>query len=387
MVIVRGRHYLNGEVYDFYLEDGFIRAITSPAGDRELGGEDCWVVPGLIDIQVNGYLGHDFCSGEIAVDGVVRVAEELVTAGVTAFCPTVATNSSAVMEAGLRTIALACEKSKVVRERIPAIHLEGPYISPEDGPRGAHPLEHVRDPDWEEFSRLQEAAGGRIGLVTVAPELPHALEFISEARESGVVVALGHHAATREQITTAVFAGAVLSTHLGNGAHHRLYRHQNYIWEQLANDALMASIIVDGYHLPPAVVKSFYSVKGPQRLILISDVIAPAGLPPGSYQFMGQNVEAMEDGSVQLSGTPYLAGSTLRLCDAISNVIRFAGASFSDAVRMTTENPARLLRVDRERGFLKVGARADLALLRCSGTRYELVLTIAGGEVCYSGDL
>ena len=138
MVIVRGRHYLNGEVYDFYLEDGFIRAITSPAGDRELGGEDCWVVPGLIDIQVNGYLGHDFCSGEITVDDVVCVAEELVNAGVTAFCPTVATNSSVVMEASLRTIALACEKSRVVRERIPAIHLEGPYISPEDGPRGAH---------------------------------------------------------------------------------------------------------------------------------------------------------------------------------------------------------------------------------------------------------
>jgi N-acetylglucosamine-6-phosphate deacetylase len=385
MMIVRGRHYRNGEIYDFHLEDGLIQAITSPVIGRDIvGGEDSWVIPGLIDIQVNGYLGYDFCSGDVTVNDVVCVAKELAAAGVTAFCPTVATNSKDAIESSLRTIALACEMSELAHARILAIHLEGPYISSEDGPRGAHPLEHVRDPDWEEFTRFQEAAGGRIGLVTVAPELPNALEFISKARKAKVTVAIGHHAATREQINAAVFAGAVLSTHLGNGAHKRLFRHQNYIWEQLENDELMASIIADGHHLTPAVVKSFYRVKGPGRLILISDVIAPAGLPTGKYQFMGSDVEVQEDGSVQLSGTPYLAGSTLKLYEAIGKVMQFAGATFSGAVRMATENPARLLGVDQRRGSLKIGARADIALLRPTPSgNYDLGLTIAGGEVCY----
>jgi N-acetylglucosamine-6-phosphate deacetylase len=384
MTRVRGRHYLNGEVYDFHLEDGLIRAIGNPAGDGDvLGGEDCWVVPGLIDIQVNGFNGHDFCSGEVTVDDVVGVAEEIVTAGVTAFCPTVATNSSAAVESSVRAIALACEKNRLARERILGIHLEGPYISPTDGPRGVHPLEHVRDPDWEEFTRFQDAAGGRIRLVTLAPELPNALEFISRARKAGIVVGIGHHTATREQINAAVSAGAVLATHLGNGAHDQLPRHHNYIWEQLANDALMASIIVDGHHLPPAVVKSFYRVKGPHRLILISDAISAAGLPPGNYRLMGSDISVVENGLVRLSGTPYQAGSTLKLCDAIHNVMHFAGAAFSDAVRMATENPARLLGVDRDCGCLRVGARADITLLRFSLTMCKLALTVAGGQVCY----
>lgn len=384
MLIIRGRHYLNGEVYDFHLADGLIQGMTSPANGRDvLGSEHYWVAPGLIDIQVNGYKGHDFCCSDVKVDDVIAVAKKLTSAGVTAFCPTVATNSYAAMESSVRTIALACETNSLARERIITIHLEGPYISPVDGPRGCHPLEHVRNPDWEEFTKLQMGAGGRIGLVTLAPELPGALEFISKARKTGVVIAIGHHAATREQINAAVAEGAVLCTHLGNGAHSQLPRHPNYIWEQLANDALVASIIVDGHHLPPAVVKSFCRVKGPSRLILISDIVAPAGLPPGEYQLMGLDVEVMEDKSIRRSGTPYLAGSSLRLSDAIDNVMRFAGIPLGDAVTMATANPARLLSVDQHHGFLGIGGPADLIVLGTLHGRCDLALTIAGGEVCY----
>lgn len=384
MIVVRGRHYLNNEIYDFHLADGIINAISSPDSNQNvLGGEGYWVAPGLIDIQVNGYQGHDFCSGEATIDDVVAVAEKLAGAGVTAFCPTVTTNSFVAMESSLRIIALACKKSDLARERILAIHLEGPYISPVDGPRGAHPLEYVRNPDWDEFNKLQKAAGGGIGLVTLAPELPGALEFIAKARKAGILVAIGHHAATREQINAAVAAGAILSTHLGNGAHNQLHRHHNYIWEQLANDALGASIIVDGHHLPPAVVKSFYRVKGPDRLILISDIAPVAGLPPGRYKFMGLNVEVAEDNPVRLVDTPFLAGSSLKLCEAIQNAMNLASASFSDAVRMVTENPARLLGVDSERGFLRIGARADLVLFRPAPAKYDIVLTVASGQVCY----
>ena len=383
-MIVRGRHHQSGEVQDFYLEGGLVTAIAAPSRrNGVLGGEGHWVSPGLIDIQVNGYKGHDFCSGDATVDDVVSVAEELTTAGVTAFCPTVTTNSGPAITASLGAIARACKEIDLARERVLAIHLEGPYISPTDGPRGAHSPEHVRNPDWEEFTRFQEAADGRIGLITLAPELSGALDFIVKARKAGIVVAIGHHDATEEQINAAASLGAVLSTHLGNGSHNLLHRHNNYIWHQLANDALMASIIVDGHHLPPAVVKSFYRVKGRRRLILISDVNPAAGLQSGRFKLMDQEIEIMKDGSARLLGTPYLAGSTLRLCDAINNFIDFADAPFSDAIMMGTENPARLLGVGQACGHLHVGARANLTLFRPADDKHKVAFTIIGGSVCY----
>jgi N-acetylglucosamine-6-phosphate deacetylase len=384
MLTVRGRHYLTGDLLDFCLADGLISAIHRPSEGVASANVNCdWVAPGLLDLQVNGYRGNDFCRGDVTADQVVAVAGDLADAGVTGFCPTVTTNSFASMEASLRAIARACETSGLARDRILGIHLEGPYISPEDGPRGAHPREHARVPDWDEFTRFQIAAGGRIRVVTLAPELTGALDFIARASRAGLVVALGHHAATREQIHAAVFAGAVLCTHLGNGAHSLLPRHPNYIWEQLAHDGLMASLIVDGHHLPASVVKSFYRVKGPARLILVSDTIAAAGLPPGKHHLMGMEIQLMEDGSVRLSGTPYLAGSVLKLCDAIDLAVRFCGASLADAIAMATTNPARLLGVERERGLLTTGTRADLALFRAAPGRFELAGTISGGEMCY----
>jgi N-acetylglucosamine-6-phosphate deacetylase len=366
------------------LTDGLIHEIRRPTETgATLGGDDHWVAPGLIDIQVNGYRGNDFCRGDLTVDQVVAAARELAEAGVTGFCPTVTTNSFRSMQSSLRSIAQACETNSVVRDRILGIHLEGPYLSAEDGPRGAHPPEHVRVPDWDEFGRLQIAAGGRIRIVTLAPELPNALGFIYRASRAGLVVALGHHAATREQIHAAVAAGAILCTHLGNGAHSLLPRHPNYIWEQLAHDGLMASLILDGHHLPAAVAKSFYRIKGPARLILVSDAISAAGLAPGKYHLGGMEIQLMEDGVVRLSGTPYLAGSVLKLCDAINNAVRSCGAPLADAITMATTNPARLLGVERERGLLTTGKRADLALFRGAPGQLDLVGTVSGGEVCY----
>jgi N-acetylglucosamine-6-phosphate deacetylase len=378
---IHGRHYLTGEPCQIGAEGGLITSVTKL--DAAQAG-DLWLAPGLLDIQVNGYKGITFGSDELTVDGVATVAQDLASAGVTGFCATVTTASRAVTEASVRTIARACETSPLARQRILSIHLEGPFISPLDGPRGAHPRQHVRNPDWDEIARLQKAANGKIGIITLAPELPGALDVITRARDAGLVAAIGHHAATREQINAAVDAGAVLSTHLGNGAHSELPRHHNYIWEQLAHDGLMASIIVDGHHLPPAVVKSFYRAKGESRLILISDVAPIAGLAPGHHSFMGADVELREDGFLSLSGTPYLAGSTLKLSDAIANVMSFAGASFASAISMGTANPAKLLGVQRERGSLTVGSRADLAVFRMVGGRPVLAQTICGGELCYT---
>src|SRR5262249_28292297 len=156
---------------------------------------------------------------------------------------------------GFRVLAKACDGDARVANAVPGFHLEGPYISSEDGPRGAHPRPHVRAPDRAEFERLQEAAGGRIRLVTLAPESAAAIAFIEWLARRGIVVAIGHTAATAEQIHAAIAAGAKLSTHLGNGSHALLPRHDNYIWAQAAADQLWASLITDGHHLPAAVVR------------------------------------------------------------------------------------------------------------------------------------
>lgn len=385
MAIWRGRHYLLNEVFDFQVEKGLIQSVDPPSARSDVrGGEDCWIAPGLIDLQVNGFNGYDFCSGNSSEDGVIAVTRDLTACGVTAFCPTVGTNANEAITSSLHAIARACETSSLARQRIVGIHLEGPYISSLLGPRGAHPPQYIRNPNWEEFLSFQEASGGRIKLITLAPELPGAFEFIAKAQAAGIVVAIGHHSASRDQINKAVMAGARLSTHLGNGAHKTMDRHNNYIWDQMANDALMASIIVDGHHLPPSVVKTIYRVKQPHRLILISDVIAAAGMPPGNYQLMGKDIQVMENGYVKLKGSPFQAGSTLKLCNAINNMICMAGSSFGEAICMASDNPARLLGVENEYGSLRVGSRADFSFFRMENGKYELIMTVAGGELCYS---
>lgn len=376
---IRGRHFATGRLCDFSLRDGRIESVQSVSSEEVDPDEGLWIAPGLIDLQVNGYGGHDFLSGDVTPEDVLAVAKALLRFGVTAFCPTVTTNSFRAMETGLKAVNQACVSYEAANQRILGIHLEGPYLSPEDGPRGAHPPEHVRMPDWDEFTKLQEAAGGRIRLITMAPELPGSLEFIQRATAAGVRVALGHHAASPEQIDAAVNAGAVLSTHLGNGMHAQLDRHHNSLWQQLADDRLMASIIVDGRHLPAALVKVFCRAKEPSRLILVSDLLAVAGLAPGRYHSMDMEIELCANGFVRLVNTPYLAGSTVGLEQAIGVMMHLGGVSFKQAVIMASLNPASLLDETPLRGTLEVGARADLTVFRKVGTEYCLVKTLIGG--------
>ncbi|HYM90208.1 MAG TPA: amidohydrolase family protein [bacterium] len=288
------------------------------------------------------------------------------------------------MLAALRAIARACDEADWIERAIIGIHVEGPYISPEDGPRGAHPKVHVRPPDWDEVQRFQEAAGGRIRLLTLAPELPGAIDLIERLARAGIVPAIGHTNATRADIVAAASAGARLSTHLGNGSHAMIPRHHNYIWEQLAADSLWASLIVDGHHLPPSVVKVFIRAKGMGRCILVSDAVSLAGEAPGAYTFLGGSVELTADRKIRLAGTEYLAGSALDLATAVGNVTAFAGVSLEDAVSMASRQPALLLgRTDL--GTLTPGRAADIVLARWSpgGTTFDVVQTIVGGETVY----
>jgi N-acetylglucosamine-6-phosphate deacetylase len=221
--------------------------------------------------------------------------------------------------------------------------MEGPYIAAEDGARGAHPVDHVRAAEIDDFDRRQEAAGGRIVLLTLAAEVPGATTLIEHAVASGVRVALGHTAATPLQIIDAIAAGATLATHLGNGCAQMLPRHPNVIWELLAADTVFASLIVDGHHLPPSTVKAMVRAKDPRWTILVTDATAAAGSAPGRYAIGGVTGVLSEDGRVSLPGTPYLAGSSLTMDRAVANAVRFTGLPIDRVLPMASTIPAAYL--------------------------------------------
>jgi len=221
--------------------------------------------------------------------------------------------------------------------------MEGPYISPEDGARGAHRREDTAPASIADFERRQEAVLGQIRLVTVAPEAPGVLPLIEHLRKKGIRVGIGHTAATPEQVRDSVRAGATFSTHLGNGCAQMLPRHPNFLWEQLAADELIASLIVDGHHLPPATVKTMVRAKTPGRVVLVTDAIAAAGQPPGEYQLGPLRVRLDENGRVAVPGQPNLAGSALSMDRAVGNTVRFAGVTLEDALAMASTRPADFL--------------------------------------------
>jgi N-acetylglucosamine-6-phosphate deacetylase len=355
-MLIRARHYATQEPVEIAIEGGRITSVGPPTRASADVTAD-WVAPSFFDIQVNGCHGISFNAETLTAEEIRRVADVCRAHGTGGFCPTLITGSTAALAHGFSTLSRACEADADLARTMPAYHLEGPYIAAEDGPRGAHPREHVRPPDWDEFRRWQDAAGGRIRLVTLAPEHDGALRFIERLAGAGVVVSIGHTAATPECIRDAIKAGARLSTHLGNGAHATLPRHPNYIWEQLADDELWASVIADGHHLPAAVLKSILRVKTPARTILISDASSLAGLPPGRYQIWGNEFEVRPEGKVVLPGTGFLAGAAVFLDACVSHVLKLGLIELRDAVEMASNRPRELLGLPIPR--LEPGAPAD----------------------------
>lgn len=344
-----------------------------------------FVSPGWIDLQVNGYHGQEFSSFELTAEKVAAIVRQHFAFGVTSFCPTLTTQSFDCYVHGMQTIDFACRTFPEVGRAVVGIHLEGPYFDPDDGPRGAHPKQHCRRPSWDEFQHLQQAAGNRIRLLTMSPHFEESPEFIRRATASGVIVAIGHTGATGAQIRAAVDAGARFSTHLGNGAHQMLRRHPNYLWDQMAEDRLMASLIVDGHHLPPEVVKSMVRAKTPERCILISDVSGLAGLPPGRHASSGGDVQVMADGRLLIAGQDQLlAGASAPIGVGIANVLHFAGVDLPMAIAMAVDHPARLL--GQMAGSLRPGDAADLAIFDLEMEplpRLTVRATLSGGELVF----
>lgn len=348
----------------------------------EAPSDPLYIAPGWIDLQVNGYAGVDYNSPETPHEEIARSIQVLHSTGTTRFYPTIITGPAERITGSLRNLARA-------KESMPAIegfHVEGPHICPDDGPRGAHPKQCVRPPDIEEYRRWQDAANGNVRLVTVSPEYPETPRYIEQVVQDGVVVSIGHTKATAEQIADAVGAGATMSTHIGNGAHSAMRRHPNYIWDQLAEDRLTASVIVDGIHIGAAFLKVVLRAKTISRSVLVTDASMPALSTPGAYRLGEVDVELTDDGRVVLLGGERLAGSALRMDDAVSNVQRMAGISLTEALSMATRNPARVGRIaGRQRG-IATGERADFVIFRWhpAEKRVEPVETIMGGETVWS---
>lgn len=378
---LEGLSLFSGSPVRIRVEGSSIVEVTERPRDESLP----YLAPGFIDLQVNGYQGMDYTAATFAEGDVERLIAALAPSGTTTHLPTIITSSRETILRNLTILARARRASDAVASAIPGYHIEGPFISREDGPRGAHSLAQVRDADYDEYRAWQDAADGRVRIVTVAPEVPGALRFIERVAGEGVLVAIGHTAAAPETIREAISAGATLSTHLGNGSHAMIPRLKNYIWEQLGADELTAGIISDGYHLPAPVVRSISRAKGLERLFLVSDVAVNGGAEPGTYRWGDIEVEVFPDGHLGVYGTEFLAGAGHLLDHDLAQFVRFTGCSLAEAVGLCTVAPARMLGLPSGEGFCSARRAADLVLFRydpASGA-LEVQATVQAGRMLY----
>ncbi|GGD82946.1 N-acetylglucosamine-6-phosphate deacetylase [Paenibacillus nasutitermitis] len=382
MMICKGIRADTGVAVEISVDAGVLQGIT-PLADLNSGtGKLPWISPGWLDLQVNGYGGYDFNAEEISFADIEGASRALHSRGVALYLPTVITGSKERMLQGLGAISSYCRSHQHAWGSIAGIHLEGPYLSGEDGCRGAHPKEQMRDPDWAEFQAFQEAADGMISLVTLAPEREGSEAFIRRLVEAGIAVAIGHTKATAVQLDRAARAGASISTHLGNGSEPLLARHPNYIWDQLADDRLWATFIPDGHHLAPSVLKSMLRAKQ-SKAVLVSDCVKFGGMPPGRYDsLIGGQVELHADGRLNTAANPaILAGSAYSLDLGISSVLRYTDWLLPEAVEAVTSRPAQALGRP-ELGKLEPGSPANLTLFEYNEVTHQITIqeTIVAGE-------
>jgi N-acetylglucosamine-6-phosphate deacetylase len=339
---------------------------------------------GFVDIQLNGFAGVDFSAPDLEVEAAVSVLPVVWATGVTAFCPTLISNALERLERNFRILETARKNFPRFERSVPCYHLEGPYLSP-GASHGVHDPRWMRLPSWEEFARLQSAAGGNIGVLTIAPELPGALDLIRKASQSGVIIAIGHTDCEPEEVHQAVACGARLSTHLGNGCPTMIHRHLAPIWPQLVIDELHASIICDGFHLPADLVSLIYRMKLPDRCLLVTDAIHVANLLPGRYSLVGVEIELLPSGKVVTLDQRSMAGSSLSMNRAVSNFIQLAQASLPEGLRVASTNPACLLGRGEVCRRVSTGEPANLVLFRPEEHSLQITEVFLQGERVHEG--
>jgi N-acetylglucosamine-6-phosphate deacetylase len=353
------------------IRDGKIDALLRDArpGDlpeerREFVGLLC---PGFIDLQINGAFGADIGPDP---DAIRTLVTRLPTTGVTSFLPTLISSPPERYEEFFDALEEGAVENGA---RVLGAHLEGPFLAPDR--KGAHDPAHLRPID---LGFMRELLGsGKVRIMTLAPELPDALEAIELLPEGGAVASAGHTDATCEEVTRAVEAGLSLGTHLYNAMSPLAHREPGTVGALLTDDRVKVGIIADGVHVHEAALRLAHRAKGSEGLILVTDAMQAAGMPPGDYE-LGQRKVHLEDGAVRLpDGT--LAGSALTMDEAVRNAIRFLVVSLAQAVRMAAETPAAALNLDGK-GKIAVGCDADFVLLDSEGTVLE---TIVAGETVY----
>jgi N-acetylglucosamine-6-phosphate deacetylase len=362
------------------VDDGHITTLQSrhtaemPAGARHMDFPDLVLAPGFIDIHIHGGAGHDVMEPD---ESAREMIERLLTRhGVTAYLPTTVTAPQDRILQALGHLGKAVTGNGSNNNRaVPlGIHLEGPFIS--HAKRGVHPPASLMPPSPTALDRFWQASAGTIRMMTVAPELPGAIETIAHAQSLGVHSSLGHSNATYAETRAGITAGADHATHTFNAMRPLDHRDPGILGAILENDGLTADIIADGIHVDPSVIRLFLRAKGDERAILITDAISATGMPDGTYALGGFEVQ-VKGNRCELEGK--LAGSVLTLDHAIRNVMDFAGWKLHQAVKLATLNPARLLGISDERGMLATGRRADMVALTMKG---EVTHTIIGGEIC-----
>ncbi|MFT7202581.1 MAG: N-acetylglucosamine-6-phosphate deacetylase [Algoriphagus sp.] len=378
---IQGNSYLDGSAIEISFSEGIIDSISETQTPLD---ENLILGPGFTDIQVNGYGGIDY--NEIQSDpmNLAEISRLLYQEGVTTHFPTIITNDPDQISRLILQIVSLRKSDELSRMSIEGIHIEGPFISPMDGPRGAHPKEFVRPPDWSLVQKWQLEAKGLIKMITLSPEWENTNSFIERCIEHRILVSIGHTNATHQQILDAVSAGASLSTHLGNGMHPTLARHPNYLWSQLAQDDLGASIIADGFHLPAEVIQVFQKVKK-ENLLLVSDSVSLSGMPAGDYKLhIGGEVTLTPEGKLHLKSNPsILAGSASNIRSGVSFLIKNKLATLTEAWEMASVRPEKLMNPGHI--LFKEGSIADLILFKKhEHGKLEVLKTIKHGKEVFS---
>lgn len=337
-----------------------------------------YLVPGFIDLHIHGANGFDVMDG--TTESLVAISQALIKEGVTSFLATTMTTNTDHLTQVLSTIAETISNIEMQSAML-GVHLEGPFIAKSKS--GAQFSDHVESPNIKLLAQLQSAAKNNIKIMTFAPELKDAYELIETAKNLNIIPSIGHTNATYDETMKAIESGCSRATHLFN-AMRGIHQREPGTVGALLTANVMAELIVDNIHLHPAIVKLTYLLKGKDRINLVTDAIRAKCLGNGNYDLGGQNVSVMDDIATLADGT--LAGSTLRMPDAIKNMITASGCSFSDAVLMASLIPARILSIDNQKGDIAVGKDADLVVLN---EVREVVLTMRGGKVlhrCDDGD-
>lgn len=374
---LRAAHYRTGEVWAFTFRGDRLVERARARGEAEL-----IFGPGFCDLQCNGFAGVDFNHPQTVPEAIAGAVRAMWRHGCTLVLPTIVTQHPERLEMLFRKLVAAVADDPETRRSVPGFHLEGPFISPEDGARGAHLLDAVRPPDVKLWRRVQRAAEGGIRLVTLAPELPGALPLLRLLRREAVLPAVGHTMSDAAQIRRAADAGALLSTHLGNGCPQQMHRHENPVFAQLGEDRLAASVIADGIHLPSDVVRTIARTKGAARTVLVTDAMAAAGAPPGRYTLSDLVLEVGRDHVVRQPGAPNFAGSALTMECAVANYAAMAGTTLADAWDAASTLPRALLQ--RAAGDEKTSASDTGTLfIKLQGAGLAVVATLRQRKVLW----